>query len=48
MISYVKIMNSGKDTNALKQLGMTTDDWAWTSTAFTVRQLDHFFLPLAE
>ncbi|EIM81962.1 MFS general substrate transporter [Stereum hirsutum FP-91666 SS1] len=36
MISYVKTMNSGQPTNALTQLGMSTNDWAWNSTVYTI------------
>lgn len=37
MISYVKTMNSGEATNALTQLHMSANDWAWNNTVYTVR-----------
>ncbi|KAI5474718.1 hypothetical protein MNV49_002543 [Pseudohyphozyma bogoriensis] len=35
-ISYIKIMNAGKDSNILKSLHMTTNDYAWLSTIYTI------------
>ncbi|ORY35298.1 major facilitator superfamily domain-containing protein [Naematelia encephala] len=36
VVSYVKVMNSGKSTNVLKELDISTDQWADMSTIFTV------------
>ncbi|ODO06734.1 hypothetical protein I350_04093 [Cryptococcus amylolentus CBS 6273] len=35
-ISYAKVISSGKSTNILKELNITTDYYAWTSTIFTI------------
>lgn len=35
-ISYVKIMNVDEPTNILTQLKMTSDEWAWTATAYYI------------
>ncbi|KAL7421487.1 hypothetical protein Q5752_004374 [Cryptotrichosporon argae] len=36
MASYVKAMNTGTDRNILSQLDMTTDAFAWASTAYSI------------
>ncbi|KAM0748998.1 MFS general substrate transporter [Meredithblackwellia eburnea MCA 4105] len=35
LVSYVKTMDSGEPTNALKMLKMSTDDWSYLSTIYT-------------
>ncbi|KAM0751562.1 MFS general substrate transporter [Meredithblackwellia eburnea MCA 4105] len=35
LVSYIKTMNTGQPTNALKMLKMSTDSWSYLSTAYT-------------
>lgn len=35
-ISYLTTMNKGSDRYVLTELGMTKDDWAWTSTTYYI------------